>query len=315
MRPATTSPLVDAEGAEGNSSVVDSLLHPQAVLIRRLLTPSERREIGGLILVDDSENIIQAIRAGVTIRSVFHSSDTALCPGIQQSLPATVTIYSALRRTCKKLFGNEKASRVFAIAEKPSPQSLDVLTATRRDIVVLDGIGITGNIGAIIRTASAMGVGGIVMINADDLEIFDRRIIRASRGYVFGLRVVKATVKELVQHCTLHGIPLLVTMPRSGTLVSRISSLPGPLAIVYGGEKEGCSAALIEAANLRVEIPMTRNTESLNVGAAAAITLYCRYPFNLGELRNDCAQTTGVCELPPSRETGRSSVLNTPASN
>jgi 23S rRNA (adenosine1067-2'-O)-methyltransferase len=284
MRRATTSPPTDTEGAEQDSGVVDSLLHPQAVLIRRLLTPSERREIGGMILVDDTENIIQAIRAGVTIRSVFHSSDTALCAGIQQSLPATVKIYSVLRRTCKKLFGNEKASRVFAIAEQPSPQSLDVLTATRRDIVVLDGIGIAGNIGAIIRTASAMGVGGIVIINTEDLEIFDRRVIRASRGYVFGLRVVKATVKELLQLCTLHGIPLLVTMPRSGTPLSRIFSLPGPLAIVYGGEKEGCSAALLEAANLRVEIPMTRSAESLNVGAAAAITLYCRYSFNSDRL-------------------------------
>jgi TrmH family RNA methyltransferase len=281
MTQATTSPPIDPER---DSSAVDSLLHPQAVLIRRLLTPSERREIGGLILVDDSENIVQAIRAGVTIRSVFHSSDTDLCAGVQQTLPPTVTIYTVLRRTCKKLFGNEKASRIFAIAEKPSPQSLDALPATRRDIVVLDGIGIAGNIGAIIRTASAMGVGGIVIVNTDDLEIFDRRVIRASRGYVFGLCVVKATVQELIQLCTLHGMPLLVTMPRSGTPVSKLSSLLGPLAIVYGGEKEGCSAALLEAASLRVEIPMTRNAESLNVAAAAAITLHCRYPFNSDRL-------------------------------
>jgi len=280
MTHATTSPPRNTVDAEGDSSAVDSLLHPQAVLIRSLLTPSERREIGSLILVDDSENIVQAIRAGVTIRSVFHSSDTAVCARLQQTLPPTVMIYTVLRRTCKKLFGNEKASRIFAIAEKPSPQSLDILPETRRDIVVLDGIGIAGNIGAIIRTASAMGVGGIVIVNTDDLEIFDRRVIRASRGSVFGLRVVKATVQELIQLCALHGMPLVVTMPRSRTPVSKISSLLGPLAIVYGGEKEGCSAALLEAANLRVEIPMTRNAESLNVAAAAAITLYCRYPFN-----------------------------------
>jgi len=59
-----------------------------------------------------------------------------------------------------------------------------------------------------------------------------------------------------------------------------ILSLGGPLAIVYGGEKEGCSPVLREAASLRVGIPMTRNAESLNVAAAAAITLNCRYHFN-----------------------------------
>jgi hypothetical protein len=56
---------------------VDSLLHPQAVLIRRLLnlTPSERSELGSLIIIDDAENIVQAIRAGLTIHSLFHSND------------------------------------------------------------------------------------------------------------------------------------------------------------------------------------------------------------------------------------------------
>jgi tRNA G18 (ribose-2'-O)-methylase SpoU len=67
--------------------------------------------------------------------------------------------------------------------------------------------------------------------------------------------------QELIQLCTLYGMPLLVTMPRSGTTVSKISSLLGPLAIIYSGEKEGCSAALLEAANLRVEIPVTRTAE------------------------------------------------------
>src|SRR5262245_31444644 len=227
MTHATTSPPLDAISAERDSSAVDSLLHPQAVLIRRLLTPSERREIGGLILVDDSENIVQAIRAGVTIRSVFHSSDTAVCARVQQTLPPTVMIYTVLGRTCKKLLGNEKVSRIFAIAEKPSPQSLDILPATRRDIVVLDGIGIAGNIGAIIRTASAMGVGGIVIVNTDDLEIFDRRVIRASRGYVFGLRVVKATVQDLIQLCTISGRPLMATVPLSSPLLSKIATSVG----------------------------------------------------------------------------------------
>jgi TrmH family RNA methyltransferase len=234
----------------------------------------------GLILVDDSENIVQAIRAGVTIRSVFYSSDRAFWDEVSQILPPKVTIHAVNRRTCKKLFGTEKASRVFAIAEKPSPRSLDVLPAMGRDIVVLDGIGIAGNIGAIIRTASAMGVGGIVIVNADDLEIYDRRIIRASRGYVFGLNVVKATVRELIHLCTFHEIQLIVTIPGENTTVTTMRSLRRPLAIVYGGEKEGCSAVLREAANLRVGIPMTRSTESLNVAAAAAITLYCRYHFN-----------------------------------
>jgi tRNA G18 (ribose-2'-O)-methylase SpoU len=78
----------------------------------------------------------------------------------------------------------------------------------------------------------------------------------------------------------MRGIPILVTLPRVGATVSELASLPQPLAIVYGGEKTGCSQVLMDAATLRVEIPTNPAVESLNVAAAAAIALYCRYPFN-----------------------------------
>jgi TrmH family RNA methyltransferase len=282
MMHASTSQ--NALDSRTDSSVVDSLLHPQAVLIRRLLTRSERSEVGDLILVDDAQNITRALRAGLAVRSVFHSKDAAVCPNMQQHLPRSVLNYEIARRTCKKLFGNDRVSRIFAIAEAPPARSLDALLPVRRDIVVLDRLGISGNIGAIIRTCSAMGVGAIVILNTESGDIFDRRVIRASRGHVFALPVIATTADKLVEFCALQRVPLVVTQPRGGTAVSAISSVFRPLAIVYGGEKRGPSPALIEAATLRVEIPMTAGVESLNVAAAAAITLYCRYGFNAARL-------------------------------
>jgi len=262
--------------------VVDSLLHPQAVLIRALLTRSKANEVGDLILVDDVENIVQARRAGLRIRSIFHSEDAALGLDLLQQLPGSVLRYELAWRTSKKLFGNDRASRIFAIAEAPPSRSLDALSPIRRDIVVLDGIGISGNVGAILRTCRAMGVGGIVALNAESLAIFDRRVIRASRGHVFGLPVVATRPDELVRFSALHGVPLVVMQPRAATTIGTIASQPRPLAIVLGGERRGPSPALVAAATLRLEIPMIGAVESLNVAAAAAIALYCRLGFNGG---------------------------------
>jgi TrmH family RNA methyltransferase len=260
--------------------LIDSLLHPQAALIRALLTRSRQKVGNGLILIDDEENILRAIDSGVVIRSIVRSCDTTIPDDLRRRLPPDVQSYEIAKRTCKKLFENDKVSRIFAIADAPQPQSLDALLATRRDIVVLDSISIAGNIGAIIRTSSAMGIGGIVLLDAESMDIFDRRVIRASRGYLFALPVIAATAGELIRFCALRGMPILVTLPRAGTAVSEISLLPDPLAIVYGGEKTGCSQMLIDAATLRVEIPTNPAVESLNVAAAAAIALYCRYNFN-----------------------------------
>lgn len=266
----------------GRYDVVDSLLHPQAMVIRQLLARSERQALDRTILIDDEENILQAIRAGVTIQSVFYAGDETVSNRLRQRLPANAPIYEVAKRTCKKLFANDRLSRIFAIATAPPPHSLASLLDRPGDIVALDDVSISGNIGAIIRTSLAMGAGGIVLLNANAVDIYDRRLIRASRGYLFALPIVTATSYTFVQFCTTHKLPMVVAMPRAKTLVHEISLFPQRLALVFGGEKKGCSQQLVDAATHQIQIPTTQDVESLNVSVAAAITLYCRSGLTIG---------------------------------
>ncbi|MDQ3399338.1 MAG: RNA methyltransferase, partial [Deinococcota bacterium] len=199
---------------------------------------------------------------------------------LRRALPAEATIHEVATRTSKKLFATSKLSRIFAVAQAPRAAGLRDLATLQQDIVVLENLGISGNIGAIIRTAVALGVGGVVLLDSDT-EVYDRRLIRASRGQVFSLPVVKATQEELLAFCRQHGWKLLVTDPQASYLVHDIASLQGRLAIVFGNEKKGCSGALLKAASLQIKIPTDPLVESLNVSAAAAITLFHRSKSNL----------------------------------
>lgn len=262
-----------------NSDVVNSLLHPLALTIRQVLTRSGREELDR-ILIDDEENIDQALDAGVTIESLFYAGDKTISEGLRQKLPPDVTVHEVAKRTCKKLFENEKISRIFAIARTPTPPTLEALAAIRQDIVVLEDVSISGNVGSIVRTSLALGIGGIILLNTDAVDVYDRRLIRASRGYLFSLPIVTATTEELLLFCKRVGLQVLVTSSQADTLVDEISQLPQRFAIVFGSEKEGCSQALIDAATLQVKIPMNPKVESLNVSTAAGITLYNRLRFN-----------------------------------
>jgi 23S rRNA (adenosine1067-2'-O)-methyltransferase len=254
-------------------AVVDSLLHPRAVVIRALL---ENPKESGLILIDDEENILQALRAGVEIEEVFYAGEGSLSQSLRGALPSHVPIYEVARRTCKKLFENDKVSRVFAIAKIPKNFKLNDLAGLEGDIVVLENLGIAGNVGAIIRTAVAFGVGAVVLLNASHTSVYDRRVIRSSRGHVFSLPVLKATPDELLTFCEHHDVSLLVTAPHAPHEIHQ-AALPHRLAIVFGNEKDGCSKELRRAAKFQVNIPTTALVESLNVSAAASITLYQRY--------------------------------------
>jgi len=262
-----------------NPNFVDSLLHPQAILIRQLLTRTGRIELSR-ILIDDEENILQAVDSGVELESVYYAGDEIVSDELKKKLSPKVNIYEVAKRTTKKIFENDKITRIFAIAKTPKPVGLDAITKIQRDMVVLEDVSISGNIGAITRTSLALGVGGIVLLNTEHVDIYDRRLIRASRGYVFVLPVIATTTDAFIQFAKQNNLQVLVTNAHAEKLVHEISSISQQLMIVFGSEKDGCSQAITDAATLQVRIPIDPRVESLNVSAAAGITLYSRAGFN-----------------------------------
>ena len=264
--------------AQHSLGAVDSLLHPLAVLIRQVLTRSGRMDLN-LILIDDEENILQALHAGIELHSLYYSG-AALSKELLQKLPANINVYEVARRTCKKIFENDKVTRVFAIAHTPVMPGLDSLLDIQNDIVVLEDLTISGNIGAIVRTSLAFGAGGIILLNAEPIDIYDRRLIRASRGHVFSLPILAATTEEFMCFCAENGLPILVMESQARLTVEDAATLPRRLVIALGSEKNGCSQALKDAATIQVQIPIHSRVESLNVSTAAGIMLYKRLWFN-----------------------------------
>jgi TrmH family RNA methyltransferase len=194
-------------------------------------------------------------------------------------------IYEVAKRTCKKIFENEKVARVLAIARTTATPSLDSLLKIPRDIVALEDLTISGNIGAIVRTSLAFGVGGIVLLNAAPVDIHDRRVIRASRGYIFSIPVVTATTEEFMQFCKEKNLPILVMAAQADKVIHDVSSIFRRLVIVFGNEKDGSSEMITDAATLQVQIPTDSKVESLNVSTAAGMMLYNRRWFNHPQVR------------------------------
>lgn len=267
-----------------DSEMVDSLEHPLAVWLRQLLDAqlgdsTQAASPQRLIIIDDEENIVQALRAHLEVERVFHTGDRPVSTSLREALPPDATTHELAKRTSKKLFETSKLSRTFAVAKAPKAPQLTDFATLKQDIVVLENLGIAGNIGAIIRTAVALGVGGVVLLDAD-IDVYDRRLIRASRGHVFSLPVVQTTAQALLTFCKQHDRPLLVTNPHASQLVDDIAGLQRQLAIVFGNEKAGCSQALLKAARFQLKIPTVPPVESLNVSTAAAITLFQRVKRN-----------------------------------
>ena len=136
--------------------------------------------------------------------------------------------------------------------------------------VFLEGVQDPSNVGAIIRSAAAFGVGRI-LLDRDCADAWSPKALRAGMGGHFALRVYETG--RLAAHMDGFKGTLACAIPRGGGPL-REAALRGSVGWIFGGEGRGLSEQTIQRAGLRVTIPMAPGTESLNVAAAAAICLY-----------------------------------------
>jgi TrmH family RNA methyltransferase len=135
--------------------------------------------------------------------------------------------------------------------------------------VVLDRLQDTGNVGTILRTASAFGVTQVIALTGT-AALWSPKVLRASMGAHFKLSLVEGASPHDLDALEL---PLVATSSH-GSLSLPDVSLPFPCAWLLGHEGQGVDAQLLSRCSLTVTIPQPGGEESLNVASAAAVCLY-----------------------------------------
>ncbi len=142
-------------------------------------------------------------------------------------------------------------------------------------LVVIDGAEKPGNVGAILRTADAAGVDGLVISESgtSGTDIHNPNVIRASLGTIFSVPVISMPAAEAINWLKKAGIKIAASTPRARD-VYMDTSLTGPIAVVMGSEALGLDEAWLETADLQVRIPMYGVVDSLNLSVSTALILY-----------------------------------------
>lgn len=237
------------------------------------------------VLIEDVEPIASAIEAGVEFVEVY-ALDTVGLPDdlVRACRDRDVPVRLMDAGVLNQIFKGDRKAKVFAIARVPKPVRLRDVEDRAGDMVVLDGVKIVGNMGAIVRTCLALGASALVLVDSDLTSIADRRLIRASRGYCFTLPVVLASRGELVAHLRSSGMSVLAFDSGGDASIHDIGAIERRSALVFGSEKRGPSDVLHDVAREHgrvVSIPMNPRAESLNVSVSVGVGLSARTPHNL----------------------------------
>lgn len=192
-----------------------------------------------------------------------------------------VPIYTAPRETLADLTGYELTRGVLcAMRRRPLPAVEEVCRGVRR-VAVLENIVDPTNVGAIFRSAAALGMDG-VLVTPSCCDPLHRRAVRVSMGTVF--QVPWTVIGESPADWPEKGLKRLGGLgfaTAALALDDRAVSLDDPrlggeerLALVLGTEGDGLAPATVAGCGYTVRIPMAHGVDSLNVNAAAAVAFW-----------------------------------------
>jgi len=192
-----------------------------------------------------------------------------------------VPVYTADREVLARLTGYELTRGVLCAMRRPAPVALESVCANARRVAVLEGVVDPTNVGAIFRSAAALGMDA-VLVTPDCCDPLHRRAVRVSMGTVF--QIPWACIGSRAADWPHPGVERLrdlgfktAAMALTEDSVSIDDSrlmAEEKLAVVLGTEGDGLSPDTIADCDYTVRIPMAHGVDSLNVAAASAVAFW-----------------------------------------
>lgn len=185
-----------------------------------------------------------------------------------------VPIYTADREVLELLTGYRLTRGVLCAMHRPEVSEPDVVCANAKRIAVLEGIVDSTNIGAIFRSAAALGIDGILLTDSC-CDPLCRRAVRVSMGTVFQIpwARISADWQQLLGKAGFKTAAMALSDKAVSIDDPNLKSTE-KLAIVLGTEGDGLSQETISNCDFTVCIPMYHGVDSLNVAAASAVAFW-----------------------------------------
>ena len=185
-----------------------------------------------------------------------------------------IPVFTGERDLLASLTGYTLTRGVLCAMRRPRPRSLDDICRNARRVVVIDGVTDTTNIGAIFRSAAALGIDA-VLLTPTSCDPLNRRAVRVSMGSVFLVpwTWIEGSVTPTLNALGFHTAAMALSddsIPLDDPILKREPRL----AIIMGTEGDGLAHDVITAADHVVRIPMQHGVDSLNVAAASAVAFW-----------------------------------------
>ncbi|UCF27613.1 MAG: RNA methyltransferase [Chloroflexota bacterium] len=250
--------------------MISSTKNPKAQWIRRLQSKGQQRQVEGLFVVEGVRLVEVARSSDWEIEFLVYTEELssrgmAIVEESAKYNTQTTKISSHVMRALSDTKNPQGILAVIKMKSLPVPDQLDF-------VLVLDQVREPGNLGAILRSASAAGV-QVVCLTAGTVDPYSPKVLRAGMGAQLNLPVVINTWEEVKSLIETSKLKTFIAEADKGELYHQCD-FSQPLALIIGGEAEGAGEKAHRMADSLIHIPMPGGGESLNASVSAGIILF-----------------------------------------
>jgi TrmH family RNA methyltransferase len=253
-----------------NKSSISSLSNPLIKQARALRQKKARLE-SGLFLVEGIHHIGEAVDAGWGVDFVYYAPNLLTSKFANELiLRLASNVQPVSEEVIRSLTDKDNPQGIVAVVRQKTTsisslpfQNISVALVSPQD---------PGNVGTILRTMDAIGVGALFLLEGG-VELFHPNLIRSSMGTIFWKTVIQTSFDEFLYWSRTENVQLIGSSARAD--VDYRTLVPtSPWVLVLGNEQKGLSPEHLKACDVSVSLPMHGRVSSLNLAVAAGVLLY-----------------------------------------
>jgi len=228
------------------------------------LQDSKFRKENKLIFADGDKTIEGFINDNIEFEYLFLKKDNLLYKKAK-----TKNIVYVNDDILKKLSSTKSPCSMAGIIKEPEINPNDFIKLNK--IILIENIKDAGNLGTIIRSATAFSIEGIILLG-DCVDLYNTKVIRSATQNIFKLPILRTTDINFIEKLKKNH-KLISTVVKDGVDFNK-QNYSKPFILAFGSEAEGLSDKFLNISDIKTTLFMDNNVESLNLGVCVSIACY-----------------------------------------
>lgn len=254
--------------------MITSLQNPSIKNIVKLYKSSRERRDQSLFVIEGARELSLALDSSYSIEAVYVCREMfsrTRYPEVLDLIPNNI-LFEISSVVFEKIAYRDGSDGIVALAKPKKHRLDDIKLSDNPFLIILESVEKPGNLGAVLRTADAAAVDGVVICDPQT-DLYNPNVIRSGVGGLFTVSTAVCTSEEALSWMQKHNISIYAAELQAAEFYQDIN-YEKPSAIVMGTEADGLTGFWLSNATKRIKIPMRGKIDSLNVSVSTAIITF-----------------------------------------